>query len=396
MIAFVVGGGGNRGPLEGGALLGLFEAGIIPDILVGTSAGSLNAAVLATDPTLEGARRLASTCARLRREDFFPGSTASMLWRLARGRSLFSRTALRASLEKRLPRDKRNFGDLQGVRLYITAANLTTGTLYLYGDRPDALLIDAVLASTAHPLAYPPVRMGKYQLVDGGVVANVPVGIAAERGATEIYVLNVGYHGELGTQSWNLLQVLLRSIALMQYQHFLMDLRYVLETTDIVVHHIAIKGFEHSSMWDFNHAADMVELGRQQALEYLKSPTGLDSVPIDVFGESTKEMEPVPRGAEVYVPACFRPSDLLALPGTERQITRYLSRQGEADPSTLAVALGRTVAQIRIELSSLVKKGYVQRLPDGEVRLVFGRRRHRGLPDQLWEALGAEAEAAPV
>lgn len=52
MLAFVLSGGANRGPLEVGALQVLLERGIVPDMLVGTSAGAINAALLAIDPVL--------------------------------------------------------------------------------------------------------------------------------------------------------------------------------------------------------------------------------------------------------------------------------------------------------------------------------------------------------
>ena len=41
MIAFVLSGGGSRGAFEAGALVALFERGIQPDIVVGTSAGAI-------------------------------------------------------------------------------------------------------------------------------------------------------------------------------------------------------------------------------------------------------------------------------------------------------------------------------------------------------------------
>ncbi len=197
MIAFVMSGGGNRGALEAGALLELLEAGIKPEMLVGTSAGALNAAFLATNPTLEGARKLADLWTHGRKEDFFPSGWFGMIWRLIRGQSLFSSDGLRRMAERYIPPDKRHFRDLQGIRLYTTAANLNTGKLYVWGDQSDASIIDAAVASAAHPLAFPPLKYQDYQLVDGGVVANVPIGLAVEKGATEIYVLNVGYSGQL-------------------------------------------------------------------------------------------------------------------------------------------------------------------------------------------------------
>ena len=57
-VAFVLSGGANRGALEVGVLQVLLEHDIRPQILVGTSVGAINAAFLATNPTLEGARWL--------------------------------------------------------------------------------------------------------------------------------------------------------------------------------------------------------------------------------------------------------------------------------------------------------------------------------------------------
>jgi predicted ArsR family transcriptional regulator len=95
----------------------------------------------------------------------------------------------------------------------------------------------------------------------------------------------------------------------------------------------------------------------------------------------------VPNGAQIYVPPCFHPGDILGLPQQQRQITAYLSRRGESDPATMAQDLGRTLAQVRIDLASMAKKGYVQHLPDGKARLVFGHSRRSKLPNDILDAL---------
>ena len=69
MIAFVLSGGGNLGALQVGALLVLMAEGIYPDMLVGTSAGAVNAAFLASDPTLEGVERLAEIWKRIKKDN---------------------------------------------------------------------------------------------------------------------------------------------------------------------------------------------------------------------------------------------------------------------------------------------------------------------------------------
>lgn len=56
--AFVLGGGGVLGATQVGMLRALLAAGITPDLVVGTSIGSLNGAFVAADPTVEGVARL--------------------------------------------------------------------------------------------------------------------------------------------------------------------------------------------------------------------------------------------------------------------------------------------------------------------------------------------------
>ena len=75
MIAFVLSGGANLGAVQVGMLAALFERGVVPDLLVGTSAGALNAAYVADrPPELGTALDLAEIWCGLRRTDVFPVS----------------------------------------------------------------------------------------------------------------------------------------------------------------------------------------------------------------------------------------------------------------------------------------------------------------------------------
>jgi len=392
MIAFVMSGGGSRGALEAGALLELFEAGIQPDLLVGTSAGALNAACLAVNPTLAGARRVADLWIHARQADFFPGGRLARLWRLLRGRSLFPNEPLRRFLEREVLRDKPRFGDLEGVKLYITAANLNTGTLYLYGDQPEALIVDAVMASAAQPLAFPPVKYGDWQLVDGGVVANVPVGIAVDKGATEVYILNVGYSGQVVRDRNHVLEVLSRSFGVVMYQQFLLDLKHALERGDVTLHHIGMGEFQGTPLWNLSLGAQMVEAGRRAARDYLQNPIGLQGIAL-MMPEPAAEGPP-PAGAETYVPSWLVPSGLLDLPALQCQIAIRLMRHGPADAATLAPALGVPRPQVEAALAALAEKGQVGLSSDGQAQIVLGRVRRRQLPAPLWLALCAEDEEA--
>ncbi|MFN3929752.1 MAG: patatin-like phospholipase family protein, partial [Thermoflexus sp.] len=102
--AFVLSGGGNRGPLQVGALRALLERGVEPDFLVGTSAGAINAVAFAVDPTPGGVERLAAAWRRVRRADIYPGNLFTILWRLLTHQdSLFNGSGLRRVLEAHLP-----------------------------------------------------------------------------------------------------------------------------------------------------------------------------------------------------------------------------------------------------------------------------------------------------
>ena len=272
MIAFVLSGGGNRGALEVGALQALFAYGIRPDLLVGTSAGAMNAAFLATDPTALGVDRLAGLWLKVRAKDVYPGGYLAPAWRLLTGKdSFYSGDALRRFVRRHMPPGVTTFADLK-VPLYVTAADLRTRTLYLFGDDLAAPLLDAVRASAAIPTILPPIYADGQQLVDGGIVANVPISIALDKGAKTIYAINVGYSGEPTAPARGLLEIASRAIATMQYQNLLDDLERASYTPGITLHHIRISAFSDLSFRDFSRAADMIAEGRRITEEYLLNP----------------------------------------------------------------------------------------------------------------------------
>ncbi|MFQ5945893.1 MAG: patatin-like phospholipase family protein [Anaerolineae bacterium] len=274
MIAFALSGGGSRGALEAGALLALLEAGVEPDLLVGTSAGAMNAAFLATDPSLGGARLLADLWSTVKRAEIFPPNDVllylTMGWRFLRGKDgLLSSERLRRFVASQLPPKVRRFGDLS-VPLYVTAADLNHGVLYLWGENPEGDLIDAVMASSALPTLFPPEQVAGLQLVDGGVVANVPIAIAAEKGSTEVYAINVGYAGQALPQPRGVVNIGLRSLNALIYQQLLDDLER--SAGRILLHHIVIDAYQGLPIWELGRGAEMVEDGYRVTKEYLELP----------------------------------------------------------------------------------------------------------------------------
>jgi NTE family protein len=169
-----------------GAMRAMAEAGIHPTRFVGTSMGAAVATGFAaglTPDDMEGRLR------EIRRRDVAAVNPVA----LAKG--LYSTAILRAeplrdTLARLIPVQR--FAELTHP-LTVTAADMDTGELVLFGaDGEDAPLIDALYASCALPLFYPPAEIDGELYVDGGVMDPLPVERAAERGADLILAIDVG------------------------------------------------------------------------------------------------------------------------------------------------------------------------------------------------------------
>ncbi len=184
--AFVLGGGGLLGAYEVGMLAALSEAGIRPDLVVGTSVGAINGAFVAADP--DGAagwlRDLWQGDALLHA---FSETLLGQVTRLMRsGTHLHSIEPLRQMLDGRLPGNE--FSDLQ-LPFQCVAASIERAHAHWFSSGP---IVPAVLASCAVPGLLPPVEVGGQHYFDGGLVDSIPVGRAVSLGARVIYVLQVG------------------------------------------------------------------------------------------------------------------------------------------------------------------------------------------------------------
>jgi NTE family protein len=185
-IAFVLGGGGVLGAHEVGMLQALGEAGIRPDLIVGTSIGALNGVMVAADPA-EAVTRLGELWRNEGVGDAFSGSLFGRVATLARsGTHLHSSEPLRRVLEELLP--VRRIEDL-AVPFQCVAASVERAAAHWFSDGP---IVPAVLASAAVPGLLPPVSIGGEHFFDGGLVHSIPVGRAVALGAREVYVLHVG------------------------------------------------------------------------------------------------------------------------------------------------------------------------------------------------------------
>jgi NTE family protein len=163
----------------------LFERGITADLLVGTSAGALNAAFIASRPqTVDTARALRRVWCDLLRDDIFPMSMRALVGGLCGKRDyLVPDDALRRLVSRHI-----EYEDLldAATPLHVVAYDVVAGDEVLLSA---GAAVDAVVASAAIPGVFPPVAIGDRRLVDGGVVNNTPISHAVALGAECVYVL---------------------------------------------------------------------------------------------------------------------------------------------------------------------------------------------------------------
>ena len=178
-LAVAIGGGGALGAAQVGIGYALEQRGFIPDLVIGTSVGALNGAIVAAHPG-EAAPWLDHVWTQLRRREVYPlGYLPSRISLFAdRGlRRLIAQAGLPSRIEQ-LP-----------VPFTAVAMDLATGDQALldHGD-----LESALLASAAIPGLLPPVTREGRTLVDGGGIAHVPVRAAQQAGAASVVVLATG------------------------------------------------------------------------------------------------------------------------------------------------------------------------------------------------------------
>ncbi len=228
--AFVLSGGGNLGAVQAGQLRALLEAGIRPDLIVGTSVGAINGAFLAGACSVSGCESLTETWRALRRRDVFPAHPLTGLAGFS-GR----RGHLVASIGlQRLLRRSLQFDDLADapIALAVVACDLRSGKEVVL-TRGNA--VDAICASAAIPGVFPPVIIDGYVLVDGGIANNAPVSHAVALGATTIWVLPCGYACALPVAPRSAGGIALQAIGLLIHQRLTVDIERYRLTHDLQV-----------------------------------------------------------------------------------------------------------------------------------------------------------------
>jgi len=187
--AFVLGGGGVLGAVEVGMLRALLERGITPDLVLGTSIGAFNGALVASQPDLAVVDRLTElwrSAGSARQAGYGDRPLRTVRRAVSTRTHLWSAEPLRQRLEDEL-------GDLTFEELPVTfqvcAASIERAAEHWFTS---GRVVDAVVASAAVPGLLPPAEVDGEHYLDGGIVNSVPLGRAVGLGATRVFVLQVG------------------------------------------------------------------------------------------------------------------------------------------------------------------------------------------------------------
>lgn len=180
-VVAVFSGGGAKALASAGAFRALEEAGLPPSHIVATSMGAVVGAALAAGLTWKAV----ASAARALPSDFVAALNPLILAGPF-APSLLRADSLREAIERLVP--ARFFSDLR-IPLTVTATDLDTGELALFGagDRDQVPLHEALYASCALPVYYPPITIATRRYADGGLRAVLPLE-AARRFEADLYV----------------------------------------------------------------------------------------------------------------------------------------------------------------------------------------------------------------
>ncbi len=231
----------------------LYERGIVPDLVVGTSVGAVNGAFIASrPPTVETADELAEIWRDLRRGQVFPFRPLSgWLGFLGSRDHLVPESGLRRLIAEHTTHERL---EQTPIEFHVVAVDVLTGEELLLSRGP---MLEAVLASAAIPAVLPPVSWNGRALMDGGVANNTPISHAVALGARTVYVLPTGHACALEQPPASALGMALHALTLLARSRLIADIESHRNLARLVVMSppcpLAIQPT------DFAHAEELIE-----------------------------------------------------------------------------------------------------------------------------------------
>jgi len=234
-IGIALGGGGSRGFAHLGVLKALEEAGILPSVVSGSSAGSIVGAFIAA-----GFKPL-EILELVKKNKFIDYASLSMP-----SAGLFTLSNFRKTMNRIMP--AKTFSELK-IPLYVAVSNLYTGRVEYLSD---GNLITAVEASCSIPVIFSPVRLNGQLYVDGGVLDNIPYTPLIGK-CDKIISVSVAASGEV-KRVGNLKEASIRSFEIIANR----DRESARKNTDMLIEPPGLSKFK---MLDTRHADELYAIG---------------------------------------------------------------------------------------------------------------------------------------
>ena len=274
-FALVLGGGGTKGLAHVGVLRALAERDWTPDIVVGNSIGALVGAAWAAEFTIA---ELEAVALSMQRQDVFAVARTEMAARRLRAPSIYKAEPLE-DLVRGILGDT-TFDELNR-RLIVASVDINSGTVLYWGlpGLRGVAVADAVFASCALPGFFPPREIHDRFLVDGALVDNLPVAVAAAQDVEGIVAVDVGSSGVLRAevQESGFVAVVARSSEIVF--HHMLEMRLAHWTSPPML--LVQPRVEHVPMLSFAHNRELIDEG------YRATAAALDQAAEMVRGAAT-------------------------------------------------------------------------------------------------------------
>lgn len=239
----VLSGGGTRGFAHLGVIAALFDKGIKPDVISGTSAGAIAGAFIAAGKSPHQIL-----------ETFKKGSFFNFTKLQIPRDGLMKLDGLKEIIQKEI--QVKNIEELD-IPFYLAISNLNTGTIEY---RSTGLLGETVLASSSIPILFAPVKMDGNLFVDGGLLDNIPVE-PVKHDCEQIIVSNISPINPI-EKIKNLIEIATRTF----YMSVNANMKEVRKYATIYIEPEGIDSYEVLSR---THADELYELGYNSTIKIL-------------------------------------------------------------------------------------------------------------------------------
>ncbi|MEP6745402.1 MAG: patatin-like phospholipase family protein, partial [Gemmatimonadota bacterium] len=277
-FSMVLGGGGLKGMAHIGVFQALEELGMTPELVVGCSMGSLIAAAWCAGVSPE---RMGEIALEVQRKDVFRIAHLDMAFKRMHALAVYRPEPLDALIH-RLVGDI-TFKELKH-RLVVATVDLNTGGQVLWGQPglDHVRVADAVFASCALPGLFPPRDIDGRLCVDGAVIENLPVRVAASLVPAPVIAVHVGATTTLrsGTGLGGFAATYARGLELVMHA-MLRERLHHWRTPPLMFVHPRV---EHISMFSFSHTRELIDEGYRSTIDtFGELPTGFPIAAEGIF-----------------------------------------------------------------------------------------------------------------